>query len=162
MPSTLRAHILVLSDAASRGEREDHSGPAVRRLLEAHGWMVAAIEILPDEYGEIRDRLVLLAERDECDGIFTTGGTGVAFRDVTPDATRAVIEREIPGLAELMRAEGLKKTRKAVLSRAVCGVRKQTIIVNLPGSPQGAAESLESIIDLLPHVVDLMKGKTEH
>jgi len=162
MPSPLRAYILVLSDAASRGEREDRSGPAVRGVLEAHGWMVEATQILPDELEQIRDRLIALSDAGDCDGVFTTGGTGLAARDVTPEATRAVIEREIPGLAELMRSEGIKKTRTAALSRGVVGVRKGTVIVNLPGSPQGAAESLGSIIDLLPHVVDLIQGRTEH
>jgi molybdenum cofactor synthesis domain-containing protein len=139
MPASLRACILVLSDAASRGEREDRSGRR-RKVLEAHGWH-PAIQILPDEVGRIRDRLIALSDQNDCDGVFTTGGTGLATRDVTPEATRAVIKREIPGLAELMRAEGAKKTRTAALSRGVVGVRKNTIIVNLPGSPQGAAES---------------------
>jgi len=158
----LRAKILVLSDASSRGERADLSGPAVRGLLEARGWQVAAIEILPDDLDTIRQRLEALAEAEDCDAIVTTGGTGVAPRDVTPEATRAVIEKELPGLAELMRAEGVKKTRRAALSRGVVGVRKGKLIVNLPGSPRGARESMESILDLLPHVVDLIQGRTSH
>ena len=158
----LRAKILVLSDASSRGERPDLSGPAVRHLLEARGWHVAAIEILPDDLNTIRQRLEALTDADDCDAVVTAGGTGVAPRDVTPEATRAVIEKEIPGLAELMRAEGVKKTRCAALSRGVVGVRKGKLIVNLPGSPRGARESLESIVDLLPHVVDLIQGRTAH
>ncbi len=158
----LRAKILVLSDASSRGERPDLSGPAVRELLEARGWQVPAIEILPDDMDTIRLRLEALTDADDCDAIVTAGGTGVGPRDVTPEATRAVVEKEIPGLAELMRAEGVKKTRRAALSRGVVGVRKGKLIVNLPGSPRGARESLESIVDLLPHVVDLIQGRTTH
>ena len=131
-------------------------------LLEARGWQVAAIEILPDDLDTIRQRLEALTDADDCDAVVTSGGTGVGPRDVTPEATRAVIEKEIPGLAELMRAEGVKKTRRAALSRGVVGVRKGKLIVNLPGSPRGARESLESILDLLPHVVDLIQGRTYH
>jgi molybdenum cofactor synthesis domain-containing protein len=158
----LRAKILVLSDASSRGERPDLSGPAVRELLEARGWHVAAIEILPDDLDTIRQRLEALTDADDCDAVVTVGGTGVGPRDVTPEATRAVVEKEIPGLPELMRAEGVKKTRRAALSRGVAGVRKGKLIVNLPGSPRGARESLVGLLDLLPHVVDLIQGRTSH
>ena len=162
MPAQLRAHILVLSDASSCGERADLSGPAVRELLEGRGWQVAAVEILPDDLNTIKRRLEALTDADDCDAIVTSGGTGVGPRDVTPEATRAVVEKEIPGLAELMRSEGIKKTRRAALSRGLVGVRKGKLIVNLPGSPRGARESLESVLDLLPHAVDLIQGRTAH
>jgi molybdopterin adenylyltransferase len=158
----LRAKILVLSDRASRGERADRSGRAVREILERAGWAVAPVEILPDEFDLIRQRLAALTDADDCDAVFTSGGTGLAARDVTPEATRAILEKEAPGLAELMRAEGLKKTRLAALSRGVAGVRKGKLIVNLPGSVRGATESLECILDLLPHAIELLRGKTEH
>lgn len=157
-----RAKIVVLSDASARGERADLSGPAVREVLEARGWQVAAVEILPDDLDTVKERLQALTDADECDAVITSGGTGVGPRDVTPEATRAVIEKEIPGLAELMRAEGIKKTRRAALSRGIVGVRKGKLIVNLPGSPRGARESIESILDLLPHVIDLVQGRTAH
>ncbi len=162
MSSQLRARIIVLSDAASRGERVDQSGPAVREMLQAQGWEVVAAEILPDNLETIRRRLEALTDLNDCDAIVTSGGTGVSARDVTPEATRAILEKEIPGLAELMRAEGLKKTRRAALSRGVVGLRKGKVIVNLPGSPRGACESLGSLLDLLPHVVDLIQGRTVH
>lgn len=162
MSSPLCAKVIVLSDAAARGEREDLSGPAVRALLEARGWQVAGVEILSDNFDAIRQRLEALTDADGCDAVVTTGGTGVGPRDVTPEATRAVIEKEIPGLAELMRAEGMQKTRRAALARGVVGVRQGKLIVNLPGSPRGARESLESILDLLPHVIDLIQGRTSH
>ncbi len=156
------AQILILSDAASRGERADLSGPAVREVLEARGWQVTTIEILPDDLETVRRRLEALTDAADCDAVITSGGTGVGPRDVTPEATRSIIEKEIPGLAELMRADRVKKTRRAALSRGLVGVRKAKLIVNLPGSPRGARESLESIIDLLPHVIDLIQGRTAH
>lgn len=158
----MRARILVLSDLATRGEREDRSGPALRELLESHGWQVTALEILPDELDQIRDRLIAWTESEDCDAIFTSGGTGLGPRDVTPEATRSIIETEVPGLAELMRSEGSKSTAMATLSRAVAGVRKRKLIVNLPGSPRGARESLESIIEILPHAIDQIQGRTSH
>src|SRR5690348_13588344 len=158
----LRAKILVLSDAAAQGRREDRSGPAVRELLEARGWTVAASEVLPDEAGEIERTLKTWTDADDCDVVFTTGGTGLSPRDVTPEATQAVVEKEIPGLAELMRSEGVKKNPRAALSRALAGVRKGRVIVNLPGSVRGARESLEAILELLPHAVDIAQGRTRH
>lgn len=162
MKHNLRAKILVLSDLGAKGEREDRSGPTIRSVLESHGWQLTALELLPDDLDRIRTRLETWAESEDCDAIFTSGGTGLGPRDVTPEATRTVIETEVPGLAELMRAEGAKSTPMAALSRAIVGVRKGKLIVNLPGSPRGARESLESVIMVLPHAIDQIQGRTGH
>jgi molybdenum cofactor synthesis domain-containing protein len=158
----IRAAVVTVSDSAVAGSREDRSGPALSDRIQGLGWTVSAMELVPDEPGEIAAILRRLADSDAIAVILTTGGTGVALRDVTPEATREVIDREIPGLGELMRAEGRKFTPKAVLSRAIAGLRGKTLIVNLPGSPKGAVESFDAVASLIPHIVDLLEGRTEH
>jgi molybdenum cofactor synthesis domain-containing protein len=156
------AAVLTISDSVSAGTRADRSGPAVRDRLEQLGWRVSVIEVIPDEMDEISGRLATLADGGQVAAIFTTGGTGVAHRDITPEATRAVLHREIPGFGELMRARGRESTPLAVLSRSLAGTRGRVLIVNLPGSPKGAVESLDAIVELVPHVLDLLQGQTEH
>ncbi len=158
----INAAVLTISDSAYAGTRQDLSGPAVRERLERLGWSVSAIEVLPDEADLIAARLATLADGNQFAAIFTTGGTGVAERDVTPEATRAAIEREIPGVGELMRSHGRKSTPLAALSRALAGIRGRVLIVNLPGSPRGAVESLDGIINVVPHILQLLRGDTGH
>ena len=155
------ALVLTVSDSVHAGTREDASGPAVRASLEARGWLVRVLTV-PDDEQKIAGALIAAADSNEISAIFTTGGTGIAPRDVTPEATRLVIEREIPGLGEVMRFEGRKFTPRAVLSRGFAGSRSGVLIVNLPGAPKGAVQSFESIADLIPHVIDLLNGRTEH
>jgi molybdopterin adenylyltransferase len=158
----INAAVLTISDSASAGTRGDRSGPAVRERLEQLGWRVSVVEVIPDETPEISARLATLADGGQVAAIFTTGGTGIAARDVTPEATRAVLHREIPGFGELMRARGRETTPLAVLSRSLAGTRGRVLIVNLPGSPKGAVESLDAIVELVPHVLDLLQGQTQH
>ena len=158
----IRVAILTISDSAIAGARQDESGPALRARCEELYWEVVHTDVVPDEPNIISERLKLWADQRLASLILTTGGTGVSARDVTPEATRAILEREIPGIAELQRAKGLEQTEFSVLSRAVAGTRNQTLIVNLPGSPKGALFSLSVIENVVPHVVDLLAGKTKH
>ena len=158
--SVSTAAVLTVSDSSARGERADLSGPAVVEMLRKHDLDVVATEVVADDQPAIRKALVRLAGQVRL--VVTTGGTGIAARDVTPEATRAVCQRLLEGMAERMRFEGAKKTPFAALSRGVCGVRGKSLILNLPGSPKGAVESLESVIGLLPHALQLLAGNTEH
>lgn len=153
----MKLAVLTISDRAWMKLYKDESGPAIKARLEAKGWTVPLLEVLPDERTMIEPRLRELADAGDYAGIFTTGGTGPAPRDVTPEATRAVIERDMPGLSERMRFEGARITPFAALSRGVSGIRKSTLIVNLPGSPKGAVESLDAILELIQPIVQLMR-----
>ena len=156
----LTAAVVTVSDSSSRGEREDLGGPAVAAALEKNNFQVVAREIVPDDEAAIREALTRLSS--QVSFVVTTGGTGIAPRDVTPDATRAVCERLLEGIAERMRSEGSKSTKFAALSRAVCGVRGRSVILNLPGKPSGAVESLQAVVDLVPHALQLLTGNTRH
>jgi len=154
------AIVITVSDSSFRGERADLSGPAVAEALAERDFDIIGSAIVPDEPAQLRD--AILDAVPKANLIVTTGGTGIAPRDITPDVTRELCERLIEGIPERMRAEGAKQTPLAALSRALCGTRGQTLILNLPGSPKGATESLAAVIDLLPHIIDLLHGHTSH
>jgi len=159
----IRTAVLTVSDKGYRGERTDASGPLLADLLREMGAVVVEQTIVPDERDAIARELTRLADEAQVDLIVTTGGTGPAPRDVTPEATRAVIEREMPGLAEVLRWEGYRRTPLAVLSRGVAGIRGQTLIVNLPGSPKAVREGMEVLAPILPHAIQMLRGvDTEH
>ncbi len=152
----IKAAVLTLSDKGSEGKREDTSGPAIEKMLKKIDAEVVNYDILPDEKALIKKKLISLCRKSDL--ILTTGGTGLSPRDVTPEATLEVITQEIPGIAEVMRSEGLKKTPHSMLSRAVAGVRNKTLIINLPGSPKAVKENLAAIIKAIPHAVEKIKG----
>lgn len=161
MPEALRAAVVTVSDSVFQGRRQDGSGPAVVEVLQKSGWSIVDRRVVADDLAVIAATLRELSGHG-MEAIFTTGGTGLSPRDVTPEATRKVILREIPGLCEHIRREGSRTTPTAILSRAVAGVCGTTIILNLPGSPQGAVDSLQAVLPILPHAVDLLAGKTAH
>jgi molybdenum cofactor synthesis domain-containing protein len=152
----IRFGILTVSDRSARGEREDASGPALEQAIRDQGWTVARTAILPDDLDSLKEALAGWADSGEMDILLTTGGTGFSPRDVTPEATQAVIERHAPGLAEAMRLASLKVTPHAMLSRAAAGIRSRTLIINLPGSPKAALENLKVVMPVLPHAVELL------
>lgn len=154
------AAVLTISDSSFQGKREDLSGPAIVQKLKAAGFQVTGTAVLPDERNQIQQQII-----DCCfqaDLVVTVGGTGIAARDVTPEATLAVIERRVEGIPERMRAFGAAKTPLAALSRGICGVRGKSLVLNLPGSPKAAMESLEAVLEILPHALDLLRGNTDH
>ncbi len=162
MPTQIRAVVITVSDACSRGEREDASGQALGQLLREIGAEIVETKILSDDLEPLSDALRKCADRSDVNLIATTGGTGLAPRDNTPEATLAVIEREAAGIAEAMRIETLKQTPMAMISRGVCGIRSSTLIINLPGSPKGVRESFAVISPVLNHAVDLLAGNSRH
>lgn len=158
----IRVAILTVSDSSAQGTRPDESGPALCRCCQELNWPVVTTAIVPDEVAKIAAQLQEWADNKDISLILTTGGTGVALRDVTPEATRGILHREIPGISELMRAKGMEQTKYSVLSRSVAGTRSRSLIVNLPGSPRGALHGLKIIEPLVPHIIELLQGQTAH
>jgi molybdopterin adenylyltransferase len=160
IPETFRAAVLTVSDSCARGERNDLSGPAVARCLQDHHFAIIETRVVADDHAAIQKAIVDLSRKSRL--VVTTGGTGISARDVTPEATRSVCGRMLDGISERMRREGEKKTPFAVLSRGLCGVCGTSIVLNLPGSPTGAVESLQAVIDVVPHAIQILSGRTEH
>ena len=155
----IRVGILTISDKGSRGEREDLSGKVIEEVIRKINGEVKYYQIIPDEKNIIQEELIKAVDKLHLDLILTTGGTGLAKRDVTPDATLEVIEKEVSGISEIIRSESFKKTNRAILSRGVAGIRKESLIINLPGSPKGVRESLEIVLGALPHGIEILKGQ---
>ncbi|HAJ32931.1 MAG TPA: molybdopterin adenylyltransferase [Candidatus Atribacteria bacterium] len=155
----IKVGILTISDKGSRGEREDLSGKVIEEVIKKINGEVKYYQIIPDEKDIIREELIKAVDKLHLDLILTTGGTGLAKRDVTPDATLEVIEKEVLGISEIIRNKSFKKTNRAILSRGVAGIRKESLIVNLPGSPKGVRESLEIVLEALPHGIEILKGQ---
>jgi molybdenum cofactor synthesis domain-containing protein len=155
----IKVGILTISDKGSRGEREDLSGKVIEEVVKKINGEVKYYQIIPDEKDIIQEELMKAVDKLHLDLILTTGGTGLAKRDVTPDATLEVIEKEVPGISEIIRSESFEKTDRAILSRGVAGIRKESLIINLPGSPKGVRESLEIILEVLPHGIEILKGQ---
>jgi len=155
----IKVGILTISDKGSRGEREDLSGKVIEEMVKKINGEVKYYKIIPDEKEMIQEELIKTVDNLNLDLILTTGGTGLGKRDVTPEATLAIIEKEIPGISEIIRVKSFKKTNRAILSRGMAGIRKESLIINLPGSPKGVRESLEIILDALPHGLEILKGQ---
>ena len=159
----IKTAVLTISDKGSQGEREDKSGPVIMEMLKEFKAEKQYYNIIPDEIVEIKDELIKLTDKEDVDLVLTTGGTGFAPRDVTPEATRAIMEKDAPGIAELIRMETINITKKAALSRAVSVIRNDTLIINLPGSPKAVRECLEAAKEVIPHGIEILKGEvTEH
>ncbi len=154
----IRTAIITISDKGSRGERQDGTGPAIKSLLENHGYAIDYYKMIPDEQDLIEKELMELCDQQALDLVITNGGTGFSKRDVTPEATGNVIERHVPGISETMRMKSLAITPKAMLSRGMSGIRKNTLIINLPGSPKAAVENLGFVLDALRHGIEILKG----
>jgi len=155
----IKVGILTISDKGSRGEREDLSGKVIEEVIRKVNGEVEYYQIIPDEKEIIQEELIKAVDNLHLDLILTTGGTGLGKRDVTPEATLAIIEKEVPGISEIIRSESFKKTNRAILSRGVAGLRKESLIINLPGSPKGVRESLEIVLEALPHGIEILKGQ---